>query len=578
MSATPSGLPFAPVTALSIRSLVESVPLLAWQVVLIGAVAVSVAVLYRVARPGGRWGERFRSRFVLGLPWGTLLGLGVVVCVYLFVQGGWGHQYDPVSLPFRATSYAYPLGVLLAGFSHLGWGHLLGNLFSGLVYGSIAEYAWSHYPTERGSQSFATRLSSPFVRIGLFVGSIVLAGLVTAAFSWGPIIGFSGVVYTLAGFAIVFYPVATAVAVAGWSHLWHLWGAFVDPYSIAEPAVRYSGVGWANTAVQGHAFGFLIGVLVAAIVIRRRERSASPGRIWLATMIYTLANGLWSIYWYLGNDQYVRFEGIGTALLFVLAGLIVLAAAGSDRTLLGRLPGIEVDRRQFPLPSGQLLAAGVIVFTLIAMSMVGVAVNLSAPSGTDMPDDAVEIRDYQVAYVENVTNQELAVVDIPLLDQISEVRTSGVVVYSEQRKLWHQVVSKRALEASGSGQVLLGGVGWRQSVSAYRSGWSVVGGDVTYRVFLRPGGRDERLVYTSEPAIADLTLANRSVAIRPATESFEIGVSRRNETLDARPLPAEGGNVTVGGITFNRSGQQLHATVDGTSLRVASRRVPPTRR
>ncbi|WP_136689672.1 rhomboid family intramembrane serine protease [Halorhabdus amylolytica] len=578
MSATPSPGPFDPVVAaLEIRSLIESIPLFAWQAILLGAVAVSIAILYRVARPGGRWGQRLRTRFVLGLPWGTLLGLGVVVIVYLFVQGGLGNQYDPVSLPFRATSYAYPLGVLLAGFSHLGWGHLLGNLLSGLVYGSIAEYAWSHYPTDRGSQSFTVRLSNPFVRIGLFTGGIVLAGLVTAAFSWGPIIGFSGVVYALAGFALVCYPIATIVAVAGWSHLWHLWGTFVDPYSIAEPTVRYSGVGWANTAVQGHAFGFLIGILVAAVVIRRRDRSADPGRIWLATMVYAIANGLWSIYWYLGNNQYVRLEGIGTAVLFILAGLIVLAVSGSDRPLLDRFPGIDVSPGQFEFPSGRRIAAGVIVFSLIGMSMVGAAVNLSAPSGVDMPENAVEIRDYQVAYVENVTNQQLAVVDVPFLDQVTAVRTSGVVVYSEQRNLWHQVVSKRALEARGSERVLLGGIGWRQDVAAYRAGWSVIGGNVTYRVFLRPGGGDERLVYTSNPAIADVILSNRTVTIRPAREAFEVVVARDNETLGARPLPDDGGNVTVGGIRFDRSSQELYASINGTQLRVASRRVPPTR-
>jgi len=562
------------VAAIDVRRLVEAIPLWAWQAVLLSGIAVSLLVLYRVAAPDGRWGDRLRSRFVLGLPWGTLIGLGIVGCVYLFVQGGLGHQYDPVSLPFRATSYAYPLGVLLAGFSHLGWGHLLGNLLSGLVYGSIAEYAWSHYPTGRGAQSFATRLSNPFVRIGLFVAGIVLAGVLTAGLSWGPIIGFSGVVYVLAGIAIVRYPITTIVAVAGWSHLWHLWGTFVDPYSIAEPAVRYSGIGWANTAVQGHAFGFLLGVVLAAVVLTRRDRAADPGRIWLATMVYVIANGLWGIFWYLGNNRYVRFEAIGTSLLFVLAGVIVLAVAGTDRSILDRPLGGRGFGR---LPSGRRLAVGVLVLALLSMSAVGVAINLSAPSGASLPEDAVEVRDYRVAYVENVTNQQLAVVDLPYLDQVTEVRTSGVVVYSEQRNLWHRVVTKQALEARGSGRVLLGGVGWRRAVSAYRSGWSVLGGDVTYRVFLRPDGGESRLAYTSEPAVADLRLANRTVAIRPATEAFEVVVSRDNETLGARPLPGEGENVTVGGITFERTGRELRAAIDGTQLRVASRRVPPTR-
>ena len=580
MSATPYGLPFASVVAVTdTRSLIESVPSLAWKIVLVVGMLASAVLMYRVARPAGQWGERLRSRFVLGLPWGTLLGLGVVVCVYLFVQGGLGHQYDPVSLPFRATSYAYPLGVLLAGFSHLGWGHLLGNLFSGLVYGSIAEYAWGHYPSDRGTQSFATRLWNPFVRIGLFVLAILLLGLLTAAFSWGPIIGFSGVVYTFAGFAIVFYPITTIVALVGWSKLWHVWGDFVDPYVIAEPTVRYSGVGWANTAVQGHAFGFLIGVAVAALVIRQRDRSANPGRIWLATLLYAITNNLWHVFWYLGNNQYARFDAVGTALVFALAGLVVVAVAGSDRSLLGRLTGIDFDAwRGISPPSGRRIAVGLILFALIGMSVVGVALNLSAPSGTEMPEDAVEVRDYQVAYAENITNQQLAVVDVPLLDQFTQVRTSGVVVYSEQRQLWHRVVSKRALESRGSQRVLLGGVGWRTAVTAYRSGWSTVGGDVTYRVFLRPDGEEGRLVYTSAPAVADLTLANRTIAVRPSANSFEVVVTRANQTLGLGPIPEDGDSLTTGGVTFNRTDRELYASIDGTQLRVATRRVPPTQR
>ncbi|MFW5956734.1 MAG: rhomboid family intramembrane serine protease [Halorhabdus sp.] len=557
-----------PPVAIDVRSLVEGIPQLAWQFVLVSAIGLSVAILYRIAQPSGQWGQHLRSRFVLGVPWGTLLGLSTVMIVYLFVQGGLGHRFDPVSLPFRATSYAYPLGVVLGGFSHLGWGHLLGNLFSGLVYGSIAEYAWGHFPTRRGGQSFATRLSNPFVRIGLFFGAILTAGLVTAALSWGPIIGFSGVVYTLAGFALVFYPIVTIIAVVGWNQLWHLWGAWVDPFTIAEPTVRYTGVGWANVAVQGHAFGFLIGVLVAALVLRSRRQSAKPARIWLAAMVYAIANGLWQVFWYLGNSQYLRFEALGTALLFVLAGLIVATVAGSDRPLSERVPSWSSWRT----------AATVILISLLAMSMVGAAINLSAPSGGELPEDTIEIRDYQVAYVENVTNQQVAVVDLPLLDQLTEVQTSGVVVYSEERRLWHRVVSKRALEARGSGRVLLGGVGWRQSVAAARSGWSVVGGDITYRVFLRPDGEQRRLVHTSAPAVADVVLANRTVAIKPAADTFEILVRRGNETVATGSIPPDGGNVTLGGITFDRSDRDLYASIDGTELRIANRRIPPTQR
>lgn len=212
------------------------------------------------------------------------------------------------------------------------------------------------------------------------------------------------------------------------------------------------------------------------------------------------------------------------------------------------------------------------------MMVVGVVINLSAPSGGDLPNDSIEVRDYEIAYVQNVTNKQIAVVDLPWLNQVTEVQTSGVVVYSEQRRLWHRVISERNLESRGSARVLVGGVGWRRPVYVYRSGWKVLGGGVTYRVFLRPKGRERTLVHTADPAIADVILANRTVAIRPGTDAFEVVVRRGNQTLDTGRFPVNGANVTVGGITFARADQNLYASVDGTTLRIAQRRIPPTRR
>ncbi|WEL17242.1 Membrane associated serine protease [Halorhabdus sp. SVX81] len=574
MSAIPSALRSAPLAATGLRAAIEAVPLWSWQLLLAAGIIVSVLTLYRTARPNGRWGGRLRSRFVLGVPWGTVLGLGFVICVYLFVQGGWGNLRDPVNLPFQATSYAYPLGILTAGFAHIGWSHLVGNLWAGLVYGSIAEFAWSHYPTERGSESFSSWRRNPFARIGIVFGTILGTGLLTAAFSWGPIIGFSGVTYAMAGFALVFYPITTIVAVVGWSQLWHVYSGFVSPYSVAEAGVSYDTVGWASTAIQGHAFGFLLGVFAAALLLRQRRRSGNPARIWLAAMIYGIDAELWRVYWFLGEGQYIQFKAVGTALLFALAGLIVAVVAGSDRSVFSGLPGLD---RSLDAPRWEI-AASVLLAVLVTMSMVGVTLNLAAPAGGGLPDDAVEVEDYEIAYAENVTNQQIAVVDLPFLTQATQIRSSGVIVTSEKRHLWRVAISKRAIEARGSGRVLVGGVGWRSSVWVTRSGWSVVGGNSTYRLFLDPEDSEKRLVHTSSPAVADLRLANRTIAIRPAADAFEVAIRRNDETVDAVPIPEAGENATVGGITINRSGRDLYASADGTVIRVANRQVPPTRR
>lgn len=563
-----------PLAAGGVRSMIRAVPLWAWQSLLAAGIVVSVIALHRVVRPGGRWGTHLRSRFVLGLPWGTLASLAFVVSVYLFVQGAWGNLHDPVSLPFQATSYAYPLGILTAAFAHMGWGHLFGNLWASLVYGSIAEYAWSHYPTERGSESFSSWRTNPFVRIGVFFGGVLLTGLLTAAFAWGPIIGFSGVTYAMAGFALVFYPITTIVAVVGWGHLWHVYSAFVSPYSIAEPEIQYDTVGWAGTAIQGHAFGFLLGAFVAALLLRQRRQRGNPGRIWLATVVFGIANELWRVYWYLGGSQYVQFKAVGTAIVFVLAGLIVAIVAGSDRSVFAWL---SPDDRSLGTPRWTV-AASVLLAILVTMSMVGAMINLAAPAGGGLPDDAIEIRDYEIAYAENVTNKQLAVVDLPFLDQVTQVRASGVIVTSEKRHLWRLAISKRALEARGSGRVLVGGIGWRSSVWATRSGWSVVGGDITYRVFLDPADGTKRLAYTSTPAVADLTLANRTIAIRPAADAFEVAIRRDSETVGVTAIPKKSTNTTVAGITLAHLGRDLYASIDGTRVRVATRRIPPTRR
>ncbi|PSQ44187.1 hypothetical protein BRD17_04655 [Halobacteriales archaeon SW_7_68_16] len=99
---------------------------------------------------------RLRARLLLGLPVGTLLVVGFVLAVYLFVQDGLADTADPLVIPFRAWSYVYPLGVLTSAFAHDGPGHLTGNLLGTLVYGSLAEYAWGHVPPGRRKRSAAS--------------------------------------------------------------------------------------------------------------------------------------------------------------------------------------------------------------------------------------------------------------------------------------------------------------------------------------------------------------------------------------------------------------------------------------
>jgi hypothetical protein len=140
-------------------------PTVAWYLVLAVGILVSLATLFALARPGGRWGELARKRLVLGVPWGTLVVVAFVAAFYLFAQDGLTNPHNPVVVPFRAWGYFYPTGMLTAGFAHSGLGHVTGNLLGTLVFGSLAEYAWSHFPRKRGSSSFAALRCNPFARI-----------------------------------------------------------------------------------------------------------------------------------------------------------------------------------------------------------------------------------------------------------------------------------------------------------------------------------------------------------------------------------------------------------------------------
>ncbi|WP_144798578.1 rhomboid family intramembrane serine protease [Halorubrum depositum] len=288
-------------------------------------VAVALAVVYKTDRPNGAWTRALRSRFLLGVPWGTLVAVAGVIGVYLFVQSGLENPDRPVVIPFRSWSYLYPEGILWSSFAHAGRGHITGNLLSTLVAGGIAEYAYGHFPggrdvdeetgTLRGAvpprESLPSRESlrrirfeggagfglgavglptlaslsalasrtdvgtlaeNPYVRAFAVVpGAMALFGVVAALFALGPVIGFSGVVFALWGFALVFHPVGTIVALTGATLVNVAYETLRNPVVTAGASGFYGPPGWANVAIQDHALGLLTGVLAAAWLVRRRR-------------------------------------------------------------------------------------------------------------------------------------------------------------------------------------------------------------------------------------------------------------------------------------------------------------------
>jgi membrane associated rhomboid family serine protease len=533
------------------------------RVAVVVAAVLALLVVRQVAQPKGAWAARLRSRFVLGVPWGTLITALFVLGVYLFVQRGIEGLASPLVIPFRAYSYFYPTGILAAPFSHAGLGHLTGNLLGTLTYGALAEYAWSHYPTERGSQSFSSLRTNPFARILAVPLVAIAAGVLTGAFAWGYIIGFSGVVFALAGFAVVFYPVGTVLVLAFGQVLNLLYTAIQSPTVQQSARTVFTSPWWANIAIQGHALGLFLGVVAAGVLAYRRGYRPDPLQLAFGVLVFATAQNLWAVYWYRGGSTYALFRAAGTILVFGLVVLVVLAMTASERPLISR---IDLGRRE--------AAFGLTVAILFALAVPAVPVNLMTVAdggGPTAEGGTVEVRDYRVTYAEDVPNRVVSALDIPLFEQATAVNTSGVIVTSERRHFWQTEVSKGRLAFDNRATVRLGGVGWERAVSVRRVGWTVTGGNATYKVYLTPEGGDRTLSFQSDPATAEPVVAGRNITIRPTEDAFGLVVTRGDEQLDTAPVPERGANVTVGGVTVRERDGDLVAAADGTVVKIASR-------
>ncbi len=537
-------------------------PSLAFRVAVPAALVASAVAVWLLDRPRGGWGRRLRSRLLLGVPWGTLVTGVLVLAVYLFVQRGYWHWHDPLVVPFSSWSYLYPLGVVVAPFAHAGVGHLTGNLLGTLALAPLAEYAWSHFPTERGSSSFGSWRTNPVVRaFVLFPVGVVAVGLATSLFSWGPVVGFSGVVFAFAGFALVRFPLATVVALAARGLVSTTYYALQNPVVVGQASPSYGPPWWFGIAVQGHLLGLLLGVVVGVVVLARRERRPSALRLWTGTVLLGSSLTLWAVWWYRGPETYVLYRGLGVALVLALGTLVALAARASDRPVVG---DAGLTRRR-----AALMLVGV---PLLTMAMVAVPLNLTTVAAGDLPGESVEVEGYQVTYAEDVPNRKIPAFDVSVFGESTNVTTSGVIVVNEDRHVWTREASTGALAFDGERSVRVGGLGWSETVTAHREGWSARGGPTAYQVWLRADGGDWQHVFASDPATAEPTLRGRNVSVAPENGSFLLAVSRGNDTLDRVPMPAENETALVGGIRFDHTDDgALVARFNETRVQVAHR-------
>ena len=527
----------------------------------------SLAVAFLVDRPS-ELGARLRERFVLGVPWGTLVSAAFVLGVYLVVQGGLRNWYTPVTIPFRAWSYFYPLGMVTAAFSHNGANHLLGNLVGTLTLAPLAEYAWGHFPRNRGAQTFSSVRTNPYVRgFVAFPAAVLVVGLLSSVFAIGPVIGFSGVVFAFAGVALVNYPLGTVVALIGGDAIRLVYNALRTPILTASGRPAYISPWWADIAIQGHALGLLIGVLVGVAIVRSGGGGRpSARRLWLGAFLVAVEQSLWAVYWFRGGDTFVLYRAAGVVLVAGLAVVVVLAVAASDDPLFEWDLGVDTG-----VVRNWQVAAGVLLLSTAAIAGPAVPANLFTADSAELPGDEWTVRDYEVTYAENVRNGMVSVVEVDAFGETTAVNTSGVIVRSETRGIWTTVVPKGRLAFDGRIPVRVGGVGWRETVYAQRDGWAVLGGGTAYRVGL-DDGESGRVVYTSGPVTAGPTLDGRNVTVEPTPEAYRLRVTRENGSVNrTATLPANNGSVTIDGLRFTRESSTVSVSYNRTRLELLTR-------
>jgi membrane associated rhomboid family serine protease len=553
----------------------EALPVQRAAVVL--AVLLAGGIVWWLDRPAGRWGWHLRARFVAGVPWGTVVSVCFVLAVYLFVQGGLTHWYTPLVIPFTAWSYTYPLGMVTAAFSHSGPNHLVGNLVGTLTYAPLVEYAWGHFPRERGLTSFSSWRTNPYVRAFLvFPVAVVLVGLATSMFGLGPIIGFSGVVFAFAGFALVYYPLGTVLALVAGQGIRLAYGAFLTPISRVSSREVFSTPWFADIALQGHVLGFLLGVLLALWVSEHRgDDHPSAVRLWTGVLLFSVAQSLWAVYWFRGNGEFILYRAGGLALVTLLATLVTAAIRADDSRTFARWDAASAGQTETLRGSLARLSRPQLAFVtlLLVTGMLagpGAGVNLLTAADDDFGASAVSVRDYEVTYAENVQNEMVAVANVEAFGETTTVKTSGVIVQSSKRNIWVTAVSKSQLAFDGSVPVRLGDVGWRETVVATRDGWEVEGNRSVYRVTLRVDG-ERTPAFASDPVRAEPVLAGQNVSLAADRRGYFLLVG--NATQRARaPLPAKNQSVTLDGIEFTNDGQKLVArTESGTAVRVATK-------
>ncbi len=519
-----------------------------WLAVTALALVGATLVLRRAGVPVRAYARALRRRWLLGVPWGTLVVIAWLFAVYLVVQRGWWHWYRPVVVAFTAVSMWEPTGWLLAGFSHVSPSHLRGNVTTTVVFAPIVEWIWGHRTRRDG------RLSTPWVRavvlFPLAVGGITVIATLS---SWGPVIGFSVGAYALIGIVLVHRPLLVIVGLLARSAVRFAWRTIDDPVQFAETSVQVVEPSWYGSAVQGHLVGLLIGILVGLWLFRRTERApTTPARLFGAAVLLGVSLSLWTVWWIVGPEQFVLYRAAGALVVLAVATLVTVGVTGVG----------------LPVREPRRVAVGILLVAVLGMAIVGVGLNFATAEPAPA-SPGLTIGDYRITYAENVTDGMVNVVDIEAFGLTTDVRTSGVIVASQERNVWRRTASKAELATHGVERFTVGGIGWSREVTAVRNGWVPLGGEPVYIVWLGVDGEFE-LSYESDARPARAVLENRTFTIRPDDGTFYVDVRYEGEVETVRVPDAE--NVTTAhGVDIFRDGRDIVAVIGESGVPIATR-------
>jgi membrane associated rhomboid family serine protease len=448
--------------------------------------------------------------------------------------------------------------MLFAAFSHNSAGHITGNLLSAVVLGSLAEYAWGHFPQRRGESAFSSITTNPYLRaFVLFPLGVFIIGILTAVFGWGPLIGFSGVVFAMAGFSLLRYPILTIVVLEARQVVNTVFRAMRNPVVEATAEPQFVTPWWAGTAVQGHLLGLFLGIVCAALLLRRDD--IDPTRLWIGSLILVTSLTIWALWWYRGGVEYVLYQGLGVLLVLALALLITLGTWLLAQT-----------RTVSDIPV-RVIGLLLLVFPVLVVGFAAVPLNLVTVADAAAPGDAspLIVEDYSVTYAENVTDQHVHVIVIDLIDESTQIQRSGVIVVNQDRHLWTVALSRERLAFEGDARVRVGGLTWREDIWISRTGWRVAQNATVYNVSARVGDGAWRQQFRSPSAVAEPVIDGYQVAVEPSRDGFVLSVRENGTRIDQRGMPGANTTVEAGPLSLVRENNTVYAERGSTRVRIA---------